>query len=83
MLIGNSFGYLNLRHVTGMKVIAASGIAGQILLNAVVEPGCWRTPPPGSHRAASARPSTAPLAPARVAAIKVKAGAQTRPERTH
>jgi hypothetical protein len=44
----------------------------------VVEPGCWRTPPPGSHRAASARPRTAPLAPARVAAIKVKAVRQGR-----
>jgi hypothetical protein len=29
MLIGNAFGYLNLSHITGMKVIATSGIAGQ------------------------------------------------------
>ena len=31
-------------------------------LNAVVEPGCCRTPPPGSRRAASASISAAPLA---------------------
>ncbi len=31
LLTGNAFGYLNLSHVVGMKVVAASGIAGQII----------------------------------------------------
>jgi hypothetical protein len=30
LLTGSAFGYLNLSHVVGMKVIAASGIAGQM-----------------------------------------------------
>jgi hypothetical protein len=31
LFTGNAFGYFNLSHVIGMKVIAASGIAGQVL----------------------------------------------------
>jgi hypothetical protein len=31
LLTGDAFGYLNLSHVIGMKVIAASGIAGQVI----------------------------------------------------
>jgi hypothetical protein len=30
LLTGNAFGYFNLSHVTGMKVIASSGISGQV-----------------------------------------------------